>query len=270
MQHGEREAEDVEPHLEWQRGRVTAVAPETPRVKTLTLNLPRWMPHRAGQHYDLRLVAQDGYVAQRSYSVASPPEQIGAIQLTVERLPDGEVSPYLCDVVAPGDLLEVRGPIGGYFVWQAGMPNPLLLIGGGSGVVPLMAMLRHRAATGSRVPARLLYSVRTPQDIIYHDELERLAQSDPQVNVIYTFTRSAPSDWTGYTRRIDSQMLADVSAPLGRDARAYICGPTSMVEGAADALTGLGWSPRAVRTERFGPTGGLSEVSGAPQVQKGA
>ena len=256
----------MEPHLEWQRGTVAAVMPETPRVKTITINLPQWMPHRAGQHYDLRLVAQDGYVAQRSYSVASPPAQSGAIQLTIERLPDGEVSPYLVDVVAPGDLLEVRGPIGGYFVWEVGMPNPLLLVGGGSGVVPLMAMLRQRAAAGARVPARLLYSVRTPEDIIYHDELERLAQSDPQLDVIYTFTRSAPPDWTGYTRRLDAPMLAEVSAPLGGDVHAYICGPTSMVEGAADALTGLGWSPRAVRTERFGPTGGSNEQQG----EKGA
>lgn len=249
----------MEPHLEWQRGTVVAVMPETPRVKTITINLPRWMPQRAGQHYDLRLVAEDGYIAQRSYSVASPPEQTGTIQLTVECLPDGEVSPYLCDGVASGDLLEVRGPIGGYFVWVVGMPNPLLLVGGGSGIVPLMAMLRQRAAAGARVPAHLLYSVRTPQDIIYHDELERLAQSDPQLGVTYTFTRSAPPGWTGYTRRIDSQMLAEVSAPLGRDAHAYICGPTLMVEGAADALTGLGWASQAVRTERFGPTGGASE-----------
>lgn len=260
----------MEPHLDWQRGTVVAVMPETPRVKTITINLPRWMPHRAGQHYDLRLIAEDGYVAQRSYSVASPPAQTGAIQLTVERLPDGEVSPYLVDVVAPGDLLEVRGPIGGYFVWEAGMPNPLLLVGGGSGIVPLMAMLRERVAVGAQVPARLLYSVRTPDDIIYHQELERLAQSDPQLDVIYTFTRGSPPGWTGYTRRIDAQMLAEVSAPLGRDARAYICGPTSMVEGAADALSELGWPPRAVRTERFGPTGGSSEPSDAQQLQKGA
>jgi ferredoxin-NADP reductase len=264
---------DMEPRLEWQRGVVTDIKPETPSVKTLTLRLPAWMRHRAGQHYDVRLTADDGYQAQRSYSVASPPEREGVIELTVEQLEDGEVSPYLCDDVRPGDQLEVRGPIGGYFVWEASMSGPLLLVGGGSGVVPLMAMLRHRAAASSqpagfmnmlrpdrgtqaRVPARLLYSVRTPDEVIYRGELDRTAAADPDLQVVYTFTRATPLKWTGYMRRIDAQMLSEVSAGLGRDAKAYVCGPTLLVEAVADALVGLGWSPDAVRTERFGPTGG--------------
>jgi ferredoxin-NADP reductase len=246
----------MEPRLEWQHGTVTAVTPETPRVKTLTLRLPAWMRHRAGQHYDLRLTADDGYQAQRSYSIASPPEREGLIELTVERLGDGEVSPYLHDVVMPGDELEVRGPIGGYFVWEASTARPLLLVGGGSGVVPLMAMIRHRAATGSAVPVRLLYSSRALDEVIYRSELDRLGTTDANMQVLYTFTRAAPPGWTGYSRRIDAPMLREVSAPLGREALAYVCGPTLLVEAVADALVSLGWDPAAVRTERFGPTGG--------------
>jgi ferredoxin-NADP reductase len=246
----------MEPRLEWQHGAVTAVTPETPRVKTLTLRLPAWMRHRAGQHYDLRLTADDGYQAQRSYSIASPPEREGLIELTVERLDDGEVSPYLCDVVMPGDEIEVRGPIGGYFVWEASVARPLLLVGGGSGVVPLMAMIRHRAAAGAAVPVRLLYSSRASDEVIYRSELDRLDAMDANLRVLYTFTRATPPGWTGYSRRIDAPMLREVSAPLGREALAYVCGPTLLVEAVADALVSLGWDPAAVRTERFGPTGG--------------
>jgi ferredoxin-NADP reductase len=248
----------MEPRLEWQRAGVTAIQPETPRAKTLTLALPAWMRHQAGQHYDLRLTAADGYQAQRSYSIASPPEREGVIQLTVERLEDGEVSPYLHDVVMVGDQIEVRGPIGGYFVWEASMTRPVFLIAGGSGVVPLMAMVRHRAAARAQVPFVLLYSCRTPDDAIYRAELDQMGAADRTLRVVYTFTRSAPQGWTGYTRRIDPAMLREVSDPLGGNAQAYVCGPTLLVEAAADALVTLGWQAAMVRTERFGPTGGPS------------
>jgi ferredoxin-NADP reductase len=248
----------MEPRLEWQRGVVTDVRPETPRVTTLTIRLPSWMRHRAGQHYDVRLTAEDGYQAQRSYSVASPPERAGLIELTVERLEDGEVSPYLCNVAMPGDEIELRGPIGGYFVWEARMTRPLFLVGGGSGVVPLMAMIRHRGAAGSHVPTRLLYSARAPGEIIYRPELDRLGMTDPAAQVVYTYTRMTPPGWSGYARRIDAQMLREVSAPLGQDTLAYVCGPTLLVEAAANALVGLGWPPTSVLTERFGPSGSTS------------
>src|ERR687888_1059448 len=199
--------------LDWQIATVTAIKPETPDVKTLTLTLPEWLPQRAGQHYDIRLTAPDGYQAQRSYSIASPPERAGEIDLTVERLEDGEVSSYLHDVLMVGDQIEVRGPIGGYFVWEAAMGGPLLLIAGGSGIVPLMAMLRHRAAAGSTVPTRLLYSSRSDADIIYRDELDRLVRSSTMIEVVHTLTRAQPPGWTGYRRRIDTDMLRDVAWP---------------------------------------------------------
>jgi ferredoxin-NADP reductase len=242
--------------LAWQIASVTALKSETPRVKTITLALPAWMPHRAGQHYDVRLTAPDGYQAQRSYSVASPPEQAGAIDLTVERLDEGEVSPYLHDVLVVGDQLEVRGPIGGYFVWEAGRDGPLLLVAGGSGIVPLMAMLRHRAAVGARIPTRLLYSSRTPEDVIYHAELEQLAAAGTGLDVIHTFTRVQPPGWTGYARRIDAEMLREVALPLGTAPQAFICGPTLLVEAAASGLVQRSIPPERIRTERFGPTGG--------------
>ena len=244
--------------LAWQIATVTALRAETARVKTITLALASWTPHRAGQHYDVRLTAPDGYQAQRSYSVASAPEQVGTIDLTVERLEEGEVSPYLHDVLVVGDQIEVRGPIGGYFVWEAGMGGPLLLIAGGSGIVPLMAMLRHRAATGSRNPTRLLYSSRTPEDVIYRTELERLAAAGTGLDVIHTLTRAQPVGWTGYARRIDAEMLREVAAPLGTGAQAFICGPTLFVEAAASGLVQLGIAPERIRTERFGPTEGTS------------
>ena len=242
--------------LEWQLATVTTIRDETPRVKSFTLALPDWSPHRAGQHYDLRLTAPDGYQAQRSYSIASEPERAGEIDLTVERLPDGEVSTYLHDVVVVGDLVELRGPIGGYFVWEAAQGGPLLLVAGGSGVVPLMAMLRHRAAAGSDVPARLLYSSRTPGDLIYGEELERLRGDG--LEVFHTFTRAQPPGWTGYARRIDAAMLREVALPLGAAPRAYVCGPTLLVEGAANGLVEAGIPPERIRTERFGPTGGTA------------
>jgi ferredoxin-NADP reductase len=242
--------------IEWQLAKVLSVKAETPQVKTFTLALPQWSPHRPGQHYDLRLTAADGYQAQRSYSIASEPERSGQIDLTVERVEDGEVSTYLHDVVQAGDRLEVRGPIGGYFVWQASMGGPLLLIAGGSGVAPLMAMVRHRAAAGARMPTRLLYSSRTPDDVIYRDELERRAAEGNGLEVIHTFTRAQPPGWTGYARRIDGPMLAEVARPLGRSPQVFICGPTLLVEAAANGLVQTGVQARQIRTERFGPSGG--------------
>ncbi|MGH2473516.1 MAG: ferredoxin reductase [Candidatus Limnocylindria bacterium] len=240
--------------LEWQIATVKALRTETPEVKTLTLALPDWTAHRPGQHYDIRLTAEDGYSAQRSYSIASEPERRGDIDITVERIADGEASPFLHDTVVVGDRFEVRGPIGGYFVWDRSIGGPLLLVAGGSGVVPLMAMLRHRAATAINTPARLLYSARTYEQIIYSEELDVLARKDG-LTVSYTLTRSQPAGWKGYTRRIDDAMLKDVSAPLGPDALAYICGPTALVEVAADGLERVGLPPDRIRTERFGPSG---------------
>jgi ferredoxin-NADP reductase len=240
--------------IEWQIATVKAIRPETPDVKTLTLALPDWTAHRPGQHYDVRLTAADGYSAQRSYSVASEPERTGEIDLTVERLADGEVSRFLAGTVAVGDRFEVRGPIGGYFVWDRSIGGPLLLVAGGSGVVPLMAMLRHRAAAGINDPARLLYSARTYEQIIYRDELERLGRKDG-LAISYALTRSQPPGWKGFARRIDDAMLKEVSGPLGPDALAYICGPTALVEVAADGLERAGLPAEHIRTERFGPTG---------------
>ena len=240
--------------LEWQLGTLKAIRPETANVKTLTLTLPDWSPHRPGQHYDIRLTAQDGYSAQRSYSIASEPERRGEIDLTVERIDDGEVSPFLHDAVVPGDRFEVRGPIGGYFVWEASTGGPLLLVAGGSGIVPLMAMLRHRAASRAKVAARLLYSSRAFDDVIYRQELDALAKSDG-LEVFHTLTRSQPPGWPGYARRIDEKMLGEVSRPLGSDALAYICGPTALVEVAANGLVRGGVPAERIRTERFGPSG---------------
>ena len=240
--------------LDWQIATVKAITPETPRVRTLTLALPDWAPHRPGQHYDLRLTAEDGYSAQRSYSIASAPERHDEIDLTVERIEDGEVSSYLHDTLVVGDRIEVRGPIGGYFVWEAAQGGPLLLIAGGSGIVPLMAMLRHRAAAGAAVPARLLYSTRTFEDIIYRDELDGLRKKDGPI-VFHTLTRSQPTGWSGYARRIDDAMLKEVSRPLGGGVRVFICGPTALVESGANALVRLGIATERIRTERFGPTG---------------
>lgn len=241
--------------IEWQIANVKAVKQETPRVKSFTLTLPDWLPHRAGQHYDVRLTAPDGYQAQRSYSIASEPERMGEIDLTVERLEDGEVSSYMHEVLARGDQIEVRGPIGGYFVWESMQGGPLLLVAGGSGVVPLMAMIRHRQRSGSDVPTRLLYSSRTPDDVIYFEELDELRAMDSGLEVIHTFTRRQPPGWKGYARRIDAQMLDEVIAPLGKMPRAFICGPTLLVESAANSLVEISVPTSQIRTERFGPSG---------------
>lgn len=241
--------------LAWQLGQVVDVVPETARAKSLVLEVPAWAGHVAGQHVDVRLTAEDGYQAQRSYSIGSPPEE-RHLTLTVERLDDGEVSPYLTEALQAGDQLELRGPIGGYFTWQVGDGGPLLLVAGGSGIVPLMAMIRHRAAQGSTVPTRLLYSSREYDDIIYRQELERLLAADPTLSVIHTLTRRQPPGWTGYSRRIDKDMLAEVAWPPSEQPQAFVCGPTSLVETVASALSERGHDPLRIRTERFGPSGG--------------
>jgi ferredoxin-NADP reductase len=252
--------------IDWQLATVTAVRDETPTVRTFTLGLPGWDGHRAGQHLDLRLTAEDGYSVERSYSIASEPERSGEVDITVERIPGGEVSAFLHEVVVPGDRLELRGPIGGYFVWEAALGGPLLLVAGGSGVVPLMAMARHRARSSAAslataangaagTPARLLLSSRGPEEIIYRAELDTLASAGDGFAVVHTLTRQQPPGWTGYARRIDEAMLADVLEPLGASVRAYACGPTALVETVANGLVRLGLPPDRIRTERFGPTG---------------
>jgi ferredoxin-NADP reductase len=243
--------------LEWRVASVVGVRQETRSTRTLVLDVPQWPGHRAGQHVDVRLVAEDGYQAQRSYSIASAPEATN-VELTIERLDDGEVSPYLCDVLQPGDGLELRGPIGGYFVWDVRHGGPILLVAGGSGIVPLMAMLRHHArsvaAGATPIAVRLLYSARGSGDVIFRDELAHLS-SGRDVRVDYTFTRSAPPEWRGYRRRIDREMLGEVAWPAASGARAFVCGPTPLVESVATLLVELGYEPARVRTERFGPTG---------------
>jgi ferredoxin-NADP reductase len=241
--------------LNWRLGEVVELIDETPRVRSIVLDVPNWPGHRAGQHVDVRLTAEDGYQAQRSYSIASAPED-DRLMLTVERLFDGEVSPYLVDELRAGDVLELRGPIGGYFVWEASMSGPLFLVAGGSGVVPLMAMLRHRAASVPEYPARLVYSSRTWQDVIFRDELERLSMQPHGAAVSLTLTRAQPPGWQGYARRIDGQMLAETAFQPRSGPAMYLCGPTSFVEGASRALLLLGHEVKRIRTERFGPTGG--------------
>jgi ferredoxin-NADP reductase len=247
--------------IAWRLATVADVVTETPRTRTLVLDVPGWPGHRAGQHVDVRLTAEDGYQTQRSYSIASAPQD-ARVALTVDRLDDGEVSPYLTDVLSKGDRLELRGPIGGYFVWDVALGGPLLLVAGGSGIVPLMAMLRHRAAAlatadvGHKVPARLLYSSRRWDDVIYRGELARLAWDDETFELALTFTREPPQGWTGFRRRIDRMMLAEVAWPPGERPHVFVCGPTPLVEAAAAALVELGHDPALVKTERFGPTGG--------------
>ena len=241
--------------LEWKLGTVAELVQETPRVASLVLDVPEWHGHLAGQHVDVRLTADDGYQAQRSYSIASAPED-PRLAITVERLDDGEVSPYLVGEVRKGDKVELRGPIGGYFVWRATDDRPLLLIAGGSGIAPLMAMIRHRAAAPSTTPTRLLYSSRSYDDVIYRAELERLAAAGDGLSVSHTLTRTQPSGWDGYSRRIDGVMLAEVAWPKEKMPVIYICGPTHMVEAAASLLVDMGYDASSIKTERFGATGG--------------
>jgi ferredoxin-NADP reductase len=230
---------------------VTSVTRETDSVRTIGLQPPDWPGHRAGQHLDVRLTAEDGYTAEREYSIASAPGE--QVAITVERLDDGEVSPYLTEELRAGDELELRGPVGGYFVWEPGDGGPLFLVAGGSGVVPLRAILRHRQLTGSDVPARLLYSSRSWEDVIYRGELDRCHDG---VQVIYTLTRSQPPGWTGHTGRVNAALLSQVAWPAAEGPLTYICGPTVFVEAVAAGLVELGYPPERVKTERFGATGG--------------
>src|SRR5918994_932669 len=261
---GETRAVAVQPRRTlWRLAEVIEVVAETPRTKSLLLEVPGWEGHKAGQHVDVRLTAEDGYQAQRSYSIASAPEDV-RVALTVERLEDGEVSPYLTDELRVGDGLELRGPIGGHFVWDIAIGGPLLLVGGGSGIVPLRAMLRHRAArlrtadadARHHIPARLLYSSRRWDEVIYRDELARLVEDDPTLEVTLTLTREPPPGWTGFRRRIDRMMLAEVAWPPAERPHVFVCGGTLLVEAVASALVALGHDPARVKTERFGPTGG--------------
>jgi ferredoxin-NADP reductase len=237
----------------WRVATVSALTPETPRAKTIVLDVPDWPGHLAGQHVDVRLTAEDGYQTERSFSIASAPEQ-PMVELTVERIDGGEVSPYLTEELRVGDELELRGPFTSYFVWRTEDGGPLLLIAGGSGLVPLMAILRHRAGKSSTVEAGLLLSARSLEDVLYRNELETLAAGDG-LAVHYTFTREPPTDWGGFARRIDAEMLRTVGPSPEQRPRVFVCGPTAFVERAADLLVQLGHERDAVRTERFGPTG---------------
>jgi ferredoxin-NADP reductase len=239
--------------IAWRIATVREVLDETARARTIRLDVPAWPGHAAGQHVDVRLTAPDGYQAQRSYSIASAPED-AALALTVERLDDGEVSPYLAGELRTGDELELRGPVGGHFTWRVADGGPLLLVGGGSGLVPLMAMLRHHAARGSDADARLLVSAGRWDDVLYRDELERRANGDA-VSVTITLTRERPDGWTGPDRRVDAAMLDSVGPAPAQRPRVFVCGPTAFVERVADLLVGLGHRPGDIRAERFGPTG---------------
>jgi ferredoxin-NADP reductase len=240
--------------LTWLVGTVAAVREETPTARTIVLAVPGWSGHQAGQHVDVRLTAPDGYSAQRSYSIASPPGGTG-LELTVQRLADGEVSPYLTEVLAPGDPLELRGPIGGWFVWRAEDTGPVLLVAGGSGVVPLMAMIRARALSGSRAPFRLVYSVREPETALYASELSELATADTGLEVTYVYTRSTPAGWPMPAGRINADILT-AGQPARPGLSVFVCGPTGFVEAAADLLVDAGHEPGTIKTERFGPSGG--------------
>jgi ferredoxin-NADP reductase len=240
--------------LNWRVGEVAELVDETPRARTIVLDVPGWPGHRTGQHVDVRLTAEDGYQAQRSYSIASGPED-ARVAITVELLTDGEVSSYLVGELRLGDQLELRGPIGGYFVWEARMGGPLLLVAGGSGIVPLMSILRHREASGASVGARLVYSSRSWEDVIYRDELQRLSAGANSLKVFHTLTRSQPPGWNEYTRRVDGAMLSETAWPASSAPTAFVCGPTPFVESVASALVLLGYPASSVKTERFGPTG---------------
>lgn len=246
----------VQRRLSWQLGQVVELADETPRVRSVVLAVPGWRGHLAGQHVDVRLTAEDGYQAQRSYSIASPPADGERLALTIERLDDGEVSPYLVDELRAGDHIELRGPIGGYFVWDITVGGPLFLVAGGSGICPLMAMIRHRAASASAVPTRLLYSSRSLQDVIYREELDRLAARGDGLEVFHTLTRVQPEGWAGHSRRIDADMLEEVGWAPAERPLVFVCGPTPLVEAVALALVDLGHEAGRIKTERFGPTGG--------------
>ena len=239
----------------WRVGTVIDLHDETATVRTIRLEVPDWSGHIAGQHVDVRLTASDGYSAVRSYSIASAPNSEKRVELTIERLPNGEVSPYLTQEIAVGDRLELRGPIGGWFVWRPQQNEQIQLIAGGSGIVPLMAMIRSRASAGSTAPFRLLYSVREPEAVLYRDELQALSDQDHPVSLTYAYTRVAPKGWPRPPGRIDAALIADTNWPSKCFPTCYVCGPTSFVESAAGLLTASGHNPDKIRTERFGPTG---------------
>jgi len=247
----------IRARLNWELADVTGLVDETPRTRTIELEAPDWPGHLPGQHIDVRLTADDGYQAQRSYSIATPADG-SRLAITVERIEEGEVSPYLASELRPGDKLELRGPIGGYFVWEPSRGGPLLLAAGGSGIVPLMAMLRDRVAMRSWVSVRLLVSSRSWDDVIYRSELEAIDRDEMGVEIVHALTRSQPPDWPGYDRRVDREMLAEVAWPPTDRPLCYACGPTGFVETVASALVELGHAPEMIRTERFGPTGGPS------------
>jgi ferredoxin-NADP reductase len=242
----------VSRRLNWRTATVVGIRQETASIRTLVFDVPDWPGHAAGQHIDVRLTAPDGYQAQRSYSIGSAWTDGGKIELTVQRLDDGEVSPYLTDVVEVGDQVELRGPVGGWFVWHETQPPPVLLIGGGSGVVPLMAMIRQRSLAKTMQPFRLIYSVRTPEDICYADELRQRVRDDPALDVRYVYTRETPEGWLDPPKRIDMATLNTHGWPPELGADTFVCGPTSFVETAADLMIALGHDPRRIRTERFG------------------
>jgi ferredoxin-NADP reductase len=240
---------------DWQVATATLFRKETARVSSITFDVPAWAGHVAGQHVDIRLTADNGYQAQRSYSIASPAGCAPHIELTVERIGDGEVSLFLTEELHGGDAIELRGPIGGYFTWDPATSSPLMLIAGGSGVVPLMSMLRTRYQRGSKIPATLLYSSRSAEEIIYRDELDRLVANRDGFFLVHTLTRGAPAGWEGHTRRVDRAMLAECGFQPAKQPRIFVCGPTAFVETVADQLVGLGHGESAIKTERFGPTG---------------
>jgi ferredoxin-NADP reductase len=240
--------------LTWRAARVLEVRDESPTARTLVLDVPSWPGHLAGQHVDVRLTAEDGYSTQRSYSIASAADGT-RVELTVQRLEDGEVSPYLTEVLAPGDALELRGPIGGWFVWRPEEAAPALLTAGGSGVVPLMAMLRTRIATGSTTPMRLIYSTRRPDTLLYRDELKRLGAQDPGLRLDLVYTRSAPEGWGGPVGRLNASLLATLAWPPADSPACFVCGPTGFVEAVANLLIDQGHDARRIKTERFGPSG---------------
>jgi len=239
----------------WRVGTVVALRDETPRAKTITLYVPDWPGHLAGQHVDVRLTAPDGYSAARSYSIASAANAERQIELTIERLAEGEVSPYLTQELRVGDLLELRGPIGGWFVWRPEQTEPVQLVAGGSGIVPLMSMIRSRATAGSATPFRLLYSVREPEAVFYRDELQGLSTQDRLLSITYAYTRATPKNWARPAGRINAALIAETAWPANRSPTCYLCGPTSFVETATGLLIAAGIGGDMIKTERFGPTG---------------
>ena len=248
---------EASPGLPWLLATAAVIQSETTRVKTIAFDVPGWRGHLAGQHVDIRLTAEDGYQAQRSYSIASPQGSDSRLELTVEHVKEGEVSPFLLDVLALGEVIELRGPIGGYFTWRPGDAGPLMLVAGGSGIVPLMAILRTRTAAADRTPVRLLYSSRTAGDIIYRDELDRMANAGDGLEIVHTLTREQPPNWVGERGRIGQAMLSKYSWPAPARPLAFVCGPTPFVEAVANALVALELAPDRIKTERFGPSGDL-------------